>query len=213
MKKFISAVLIVAILATVSLVTTYATNSNENDSTSTTEGSIISTGGDLDPNVTVARPITKEQLEEKIIECQTNIPVGTIFSNEHEFQNACAKAYEVIYNEDATEDEIRYAYNNVIDTFKCLNEIGAMVGPYLIGDYDYDDIISIKDATDIQMIIAKLNSETLDYTRADADWDMTISIKDVTMVQCYVAGFTDEESCGKVGQEECAIYFNDLYTT
>ena len=213
MKKFISAVLIVAILATVSLVTTYATNSSENDNTSVTEGSIISTGGDLDPNVTVARPITKEQLEEKIIECQTNIPVGTIFSNEQDFQNACAKAYEVIYNEDATRNEVKTAYDNVVSSFENLNPIGAMVGPYLIGDYDYDDIISIKDATDIQMIIAKLNSETLDYTRADADWDMNISIKDVTMVQCYVAGFTDEESCGKVGQEECAIYFNDLYTT
>ncbi len=217
MKKPISILLSVIMIFTcvtcISHVTTYATDTDGSDTPVVTEESIASTGVDLDPQVTVTRPqvITKEQLDAKLNEFTAEIPVGTIFSNQEDFKKACDEATAVLETEKPTQEQINTAYNNLVYTFENLEPIGVMVGPYYLGDYNCDGDVNIKDATDIQILIAKLSTEFSDFTRADVDRDMSINIKDATMVQCYCAGFLGESNVGFTGEKDSVLYFNELY--
>lgn len=217
MKKLISillsVIMIFACITCISLVTAFATDSDESDNTTITEGTINSTGIDLDPQVTVTRPqaITKEQLDTKLNELTAEISIGTVYSNYDEFLTACYDAESVVNAENPTQEQINTAYNNLVHTFENLEPIGVMVGSYYLGDYNNDGDVNIKDATDIQILIAKLNTEIFDFTRADVDRDMSINIKDATMVQCYCAGFLGESNVGFTGIEDSIIYFNELY--
>ena len=88
--------------------------------------------------------------------------------------------------------------------------------PFLSGDNDGDDEVTIKDATKIQMLVAKLITNLppkgVTCCFSDVNFDFNINIKDATMVQCYVACYTDEATCGYTGQRRSPqYYYNNQY--
>ena len=74
----------------------------------------------------------------------------------------------------------------------------APVSSVLIGDINQDGSISISDATDLQLYLAKMKAITGDaLIAADCDADGTVDIKDVTCIQYYCVKLTAQ--AGKVG--------------
>lgn len=59
---------------------------------------------------------------------------------------------------------------------------------FIIGDIDGDGEVSIMDATEIQLIVAKLKPMVESITVADADCDGQISVLDATAIQLKLAG-------------------------
>lgn len=75
----------------------------------------------------------------------------------------------------------------------------------LIGDVNLGGVITISDASDVQLYITDQLTFTDDQKiAADTNGDGLIDIKDATVIQCYIAGISlDNSLCGKyVGQEE-----------
>lgn len=68
------------------------------------------------------------------------------------------------------------------------NNLSNATPPYICGDADLDGKVSIKDATLIQMYVAKL--ETLDYIQhqvADCDDKVDVQIFDATTLQMNIS--------------------------
>lgn len=70
---------------------------------------------------------------------------------------------------------------------------------YLLGDADNDGVVTVLDATLIQLVLAS-KTEKIDGfdTRADVDSDGVVSILDATSVQQYMAGLLADSNIGKV---------------
>ena len=61
---------------------------------------------------------------------------------------------------------------------------------YYLGDLDSDNIIGIKDATEIQKSIAGTSELGAEYqSLGDFNADGVVDIKDATAIQKYIAGF------------------------
>ena len=78
------------------------------------------------------------------------------------------------------------------------------VGKVLIGDANGDNTVTISDATEIQMHLAKMKTLTGKYAAAaDVNGDNGISIKDATMVQYFLAHqFTQSGNCGNISGQD-----------
>lgn len=69
----------------------------------------------------------------------------------------------------------------------------------IIGDVNLDTRVNVKDATLIQMHVAKLSTLTGNaFTLADCDGNNMISVKDATNIQFYAAGYFAK--CGSAGK-------------
>ncbi|MBQ8860847.1 MAG: leucine-rich repeat protein [Ruminococcus sp.] len=70
---------------------------------------------------------------------------------------------------------------------------------YLLGDADNDGVVTVLDATLIQLVLAS-KTEKIDGfdTRADIDNDGVVSILDATSIQQYMAGLLTDSNIGKV---------------
>ncbi len=227
LKKFLSAlialVLIITSVTGISLVTAYATGDIATpDILSTTEnvtGTPIEPTTQLDTSFgPVVRDVTRAELERYVNPPSWGhqITAGTIFDTK-EFDEALAYAKEVLANPNATQEEINTAYYNLVAAEQGIKTVGWTAAPFLSGDYDCDDEVTIKDATKIQMLVAKLITNLSDKGIAccfsDVNFDFNINIKDATMVQSFVAGFTDEATCGYAGQRRSPqYYYNNQYT-
>ena len=88
----------------------------------------------------------------------------------------------------------RYAVNNNIP-FVLLDAKET----YLLGDADNDGVVTVLDATLIQLVLAS-KTEKIDGfdTRADIDNDGVVSILDATSIQQYMAGLLTDSNIGKV---------------
>ena len=96
------------------------------------------------------------------------------------FQTAYDNAVDVFNNESVTEEDVA----NVISA---LLEAIAKVETYTLGDVDLNDTINIKDATRLQMYVARYTTFTdVQLWVADADQDGIVSITDATRVQMIV---------------------------
>ena len=96
------------------------------------------------------------------------------------FQNAYDNAVDVYNNESATEED-------VADAVSVLAEAIAKVETYTLGDVDLNDSINIKDATRLQMHVARyITLSDVQLSVADVDQDGVISITDATRVQMIV---------------------------
>ena len=235
LKKYlaltISILLIITSVTGISLVTTYATGDVATPDAYTTTAN--DTGIDVPPTIandtgidippsgeldTSVRPVTRQDLERLVY--QTSWPhqvvTGTIF-NVKDFNEALEYAKEILAKPDATQEELNNAFYNLVDAGYNVKEIGYGAAPFLSGDCDHDDEVTIKDATYLQEIVVKLKGfdQTYGYTGncyKDVNFDFKINVKDVTMIQCYVAGYTDDVSCGAAGKRVSSFYYyNDLY--
>ncbi len=218
LSAFVSLLLVVVSVIGVSLVTVYATSAT----------------GETEPNPTILNPskmiyptwtegpfstvyhepitgYTKEDVQVYLDFFKTAFPEDAIYRNQENYDNAVKYAEEIMAKDDATQEEIDKARYDIVNAFRNLQHIGFVENPFLIGDYDCDANVTIKDATEVQMLISKSNLKDYNYTRADSDGDFNINIKDATMLQCYCAGYTDESACGKVGQYDTKLYFNNQY--
>ena len=96
------------------------------------------------------------------------------------FQNAYDNAVDVYNNESATEEDVANAVS-------VLAEAIAKVETYTLGDVDLNDSINIKDATRLQMHVARyITLSDVQLSVADVDQDGVISITDATRVQMIV---------------------------
>ena len=69
---------------------------------------------------------------------------------------------------------------------------------YLLGDTDNDGELTIRDVTQTQRFLAKINNSmfTFDYISMDVTWDSEITIEDVTAMQRYIAEFSGNDNIG-----------------
>ncbi len=85
--------------------------------------------------------------------------------------------------------------------FARTGDIGEITPPaktVLLGDADLDEKITVKDATVIQKVTAKLSTFDADAEKAaDADGSGTVNIKDATAIQKYVASIETGYPIGK----------------
>lgn len=96
------------------------------------------------------------------------------------FQNAYDNAVDVYNNESATEEDVANAVS-------VLSEAITKVETYTLGDVDLNDSINIKDATRLQMHVARyITLSDVQLSVADVDQDGVISITDATRVQMIV---------------------------
>ena len=206
----VSILLIITSITGISLVTTYATGDIA------TPDIVTTTSVETTPATTL-RNISRAELESYSNQYGWTIP-GEIFINLDKVRDAIDYAKEVLANPNATQEEINFAYYNLENANNSVDTIGYIASPFLSGDCDDDDEVTIKDATYLQMIIVKLKSfdqsdELIGNCYMDVNFDFKINIKDVTMIQCFVAGYTDEASCGYVGQRRSPrYYFNNQYS-
>ena len=70
------------------------------------------------------------------------------------------------------------------------------VNSYVIGDADVDGVITINDATAIQMKLADIPQDFFDAKAADVD-EKGLTIMDVTYIQRYLAEYNDHNHIGK----------------
>ena len=227
LKKYLSTlialILIITTVISISLVTAYATiGVTAPDIYSTT---VNVTGPDIfiptEPDTSVepvVRNITRAELEQLARPSSFGHDVvdGAIFDTA-EFDKAKAYAEEVLDNPNATQEEINTAYYNLLEAKNSIKQTGYLAAPFLSGDYDGDNTVGIKDATSIQMVVARLygfdqSNGYIGNCYMDVNFDFKINIKDVTMIQCFIAGYTDEASCGYAGQYRSPLYYyNDQY--
>ena len=73
---------------------------------------------------------------------------------------------------------------------------------YMLGDADSDLVVSIKDASVIQKVVAKLDVDVYSRMSADADCDGVVSIKDASEIQKFVANLPVDTPIGEI--------FNDV---
>ncbi len=134
-----------------------------------------------------------------------------IYENMEKFKQLMVTAKEIYAKDNPTQEELNDIVGDLLTGFLNLFHIGYIENPFIIGDYDNDANVTIKDATEVQMRIAELHNKDYNYAKADANGDFYINIKDVTMLQCYCAGYTDELSCGRIGQYDTELFFNKEY--
>ncbi|MBR2715198.1 MAG: leucine-rich repeat protein [Ruminococcus sp.] len=88
----------------------------------------------------------------------------------------------------------RYAVNNDM-SFVLIDEKET----YMLGDADNDGIITVLDATFIQLVLALKVDEPEGFKiRADVDVDGISSIMDATTIQCFEAGLLIDTNIGKI---------------
>ncbi len=114
-----------------------------------------------------------------------DVPVGN-----HEFM--VTKNYQfgslTPENPDYNEAKVTVDGSTVKITYKVGVGVEVTVTPPLLGDVDLDGVISVMDATEIQLAIAKRKTLTDEQKQfADTDFDGEISIMDATAIQLYVA--------------------------
>ncbi len=114
-----------------------------------------------------------------------DVPVGN-----HEFM--VTKNYQfgplLPGNPDYNEAKVTVDGSTVKITYKVGVGVEVTVTPPLLGDVDLDGVISVMDATEIQLAIAKRKTLTDEQKQfADTDFDGEISIMDATAIQLYVA--------------------------
>lgn len=68
---------------------------------------------------------------------------------------------------------------------------------YLLGDSDLDGDITIRDATNIQMTVAKLPVESFSEITSDVDQTNDVNIRDATLVQMHIAQFETGTNIGE----------------
>lgn len=201
----VSILLIITSITGISLVTTYATGDIATPD-------IVTTTINTVPSTTL-RNINRHELERYVYSC--TFPPGNIY-DKTELNKAIAFANEVLANPNATQDELNFAYYNILEAVQTIEIIGIGGAPLLSGDYIQDKEVNIKDVTAVHMVVAKFSNfkqdKNNDYCYADVNFDFKINIKDVTMIQCFVAGYTDEASCGYTGQRcSFSYYYNNQY--
>ena len=234
LKKYlaltISILLIITSVTGISLVTTYATGDVATPDAYTTTAN--DTGIDVPPTIandtgidippsgeldTSVRDITRWDLERYVNQPSWGhqITPGTMFDTE-EFDQAFEYAKEILAKPDATQEELNNAYYGLLNAERNIKVIGWLAAPFLSGDFDHDDEVTMKDATGVLMLVARftrfVQNDSPGYCFADVNDDFRINIKDVTMIQCYVAGYTDRESCGYTGlRASPQYYYNSQY--
>ena len=115
----------------------------------------------------------------------TNVPVGN-----HEFM--VTKNFEfgplTPGNPDYNEAKVTVDGSTVKITYTEGVGVDVTVTPPLLGDVDLDGVVSIMDATEIQLAVAKKKTLTQEQEKlADTDFDGEISIIDATAIQLFVA--------------------------
>lgn len=107
------------------------------------------------------------------------------------FKEAYDAANLVINNEAATQSEIDSAYGTLSDAISALEET---VTSRLKGDTDGNGEVTLRDALEIQRVVAKLKDfdSYASYKVSDVNDDGKISLKDVLKIQKYVAYIIDE---------------------
>ena len=79
----------------------------------------------------------------------------------------------------------------IILSSSCITSFAVTIP--LIGDVNSDQKIDIRDATTLQMYLARLKSlNPIELQNADTNGDGCVSISDATHIQYYLAGFIDE---------------------
>ena len=77
------------------------------------------------------------------------------------------------------------------------DNICVSADPYLVGDSNCDDDVSVIDATNIQLALAKLDPTPYNEKASDVDGNGSITIMDVTYIQRYLAKFDDGFGIGE----------------
>ncbi len=89
----------------------------------------------------------------------------------------------------------RYAVNNEIEYVLLDGEVET----YVLGDADDDSVVTVLDATLIQLVLARKVEKPEGFDiRCDADTDGVVSIMDATNVQYYVADLLIDSPIGNV---------------
>lgn len=130
-----------------------------------------------------AEPVDKTELANTIATADEILAKIDYYRPESvsDFQSTYDNAVEVYNNELASEEDVTSAIN-------ALNEVINNAVMYsLFGDVDMNDTINIKDATRIQMYVAKyVNLNDVQLFLADADQNGSVAITDATRVQMIV---------------------------
>ena len=86
-----------------------------------------------------------------------------------------------------------------VPTQPTTQEKPGTVDKYFLGDADADGIVSIKDASLIQKVVARLENFDSDYARtcADVDGDTLVTIKDASAIQKYCAQIATDYPIGE----------------
>lgn len=87
----------------------------------------------------------------------------------------------------------------------------AEPAPYMIGDADGDNMISVLDATVIQRVVASLDVADYHETAADADGDGTVTVLDATSIQRHLADLPTNKNIGKMSDAPVAVKWDDNY--
>ncbi|MBQ8057274.1 MAG: dockerin type I repeat-containing protein [Ruminococcus sp.] len=109
---------------------------------------------------------------------------------------------------DVAKDEFLDITNIDIDNYNGLREVFC-TGKYgmLIGDIDADGDVSVIDATEIQLIVAKLSTLERNYRVADFNRDGSVDVLDATAIQLHLAGLNNEPDIN----EEMVIHTSSSY--
>lgn len=127
-------------------------------------------------------PVDKTELEATIATADEILAKIDYYkpSSVEGFQTAYDNAVDVYNNDSATEEDVTNAVS-------VLSEAIAKVETYTLGDVDLNDLINIKDATRLQMYVARYTTLTdVQMSVADVDQDGYVSITDATRVQMIV---------------------------
>lgn len=155
--------------------------------------------------------ITKDELENLVNDTYDIMQPGDLYRNTDAFFFACNFAREILEKENPTQEELNNAYYNLVSAIENLERVGWVASPFLLGDCNQDGKITIKDATKIQMTLAKFDDISY-YVMADVDRDFSVDIKDATRIQLYCAEFLGEENCAYTGEYDFNYYYNKFYT-
>ena len=145
----VSILLIITSITGISLVTTYATGDIA------TPDIVTTTSVETTPATTL-RNINRHELERYVYSC--TFPPGNIY-DKTELNKAIAFANEVLANPNATQDELNFAYYNILEAVQTIEIIGIGGAPLLSGDYIQDKEVNIKDVTMIQCFVAGYTDE------------------------------------------------------
>ncbi len=127
-----------------------------------------------------------------------NVPYYTK-SNSYKFTPTTLGNYTVTIYVQASDNETverNYVYSSVdnVDvpdepTTPTPTPTNPTPGGYIKGDADMDTVVTVLDATKIQLVLAQMQpASSIDYKNADADLDTVVTVLDATRIQLYLAG-------------------------
>lgn len=119
------------------------------------------------------------------------------YTNIFDLSDQAKEDLQLLENPEATDEQLEAEYNSLLKAVFNTGFTGGCVAPYLVGDVNHDDEISILDVTLIQKELASCDdSYFIHDSFMDANRDLCVSIDDATDLQKYIAEMPAQNEIG-----------------